>query len=39
MITIKGPAGGLLPKYFDLVVGRTARENIEEDYPIKWDNI
>ena len=39
MITIKGPAGGLLPKYFDVVVGREAKENIEEDKPINWSNI
>ena len=39
MISIKGPGGGLLPKYLDLVIGRTAREDIENDYPITWDVI
>jgi N-acetylneuraminate synthase/N,N'-diacetyllegionaminate synthase len=39
MISIKGPGGGLLPKYLDLVIGRTAREDIEYDYPITWDVI
>ena len=39
MIIIKGPGGGLLPRYFDIVIGRSAKENIEEDHPIKWENI
>ena len=39
MIAIKGPGGGLLPKYFDIVIGRTAKEDIEDDYPITWDVI
>lgn len=39
MIAIKGPGGGLLPKYLDIVVGRVAKNDIEEDYPITWDNI
>ena len=39
MISIKGPGGGLLPKYLDIVIGRTAREDIEYDYPITWDVI
>jgi sialic acid synthase SpsE len=38
-IIIKGPGGGLLPKYFDIVIGRTAKQDIEEDHPIKWENI
>jgi len=37
MVTIKGPGGGLLPKYFDMVAGRVAKVDIEEDYPITWD--
>lgn len=39
MVTIKGPGGGLLPKYFDLVSGRIAKVDIEEDHPITWDVI
>ena len=39
MLTIKGPGGGLLPKYLDIVVGREAKIDIEEDYPITWENI
>jgi len=39
MIAIKGPGGGLLPKYLDVVVGRAALKDIEEDYPISWEVI
>jgi sialic acid synthase SpsE/protoporphyrinogen oxidase len=39
MIAIKGPGGGLLPKYLDIVIGREARSDIEKDYPITWEVI
>lgn len=39
MVAVKGPGGGLLPKYLDMVIGRPARADIEEDYPITWDVI
>ncbi len=39
MVNIKGPGGGLLPKYYDIVIGRKARDDIEMDYPITWDVI
>ena len=39
MVGVKGPSGGVLPKYLDIVVGRKARRNIEKDYPITWDDI
>lgn len=39
MIAIKGPGGGLLPKYFEVVEGRVAKQDIEADYPITWDVI
>ncbi|MBF0460801.1 MAG: N-acetylneuraminate synthase family protein [Magnetococcales bacterium] len=39
MIAIKGPGGGLLPRYLDMVVGRTARQSIEADYPITWNDV
>ncbi len=38
-ISIKGPVSGLMPKYYDIIVGRTAKKNIETDYPITWENI
>ena len=39
MLVIKGPGGGLLPKYLDIIVGRQAKKDIEEDHPITWENI
>jgi sialic acid synthase SpsE/protoporphyrinogen oxidase len=39
MLAIKGPAGGLPPKFWPVVVGRTAKQDIEADHPITWDNI
>jgi N,N'-diacetyllegionaminate synthase len=39
MLTIKGPAGAILPRYLDLVVGRVAKVNIESDLPITWKKI
>jgi len=39
MLVIKGPGGGLLPRYLEIVVGREARQDIEEGYPITWENI
>jgi sialic acid synthase SpsE len=38
-IIIKGPAGGILPKYLDLVIGKTLQESIESDYPLTWEKI
>ncbi len=39
MLAIKGPGGGLLPKYIDIVIGREAKVDINEDYPITWEVI
>jgi len=39
MLAIKGPAGGLPPRFWDVVIGRAARQNIQADHPITWDNI
>tara|TARA_Y100000389_G_C17255355_1_gene410239 strand:- start:223 stop:732 length:510 start_codon:yes stop_codon:yes gene_type:complete len=38
-ISIKGPVAGLMPKYYDIIIGRTAKKSIEVDYPITWENI
>ena len=35
-LTIKGPGGGLLPKYLNIVIGREAKTNIDQDHPISW---
>ena len=39
MLTVKGPSGGILPKYLDIVVGRVATQDIPADYPITWNII
>lgn len=35
-IIVKGPAGGLLPKYIDIILNRKSTMNIEKDEPITW---
>jgi sialic acid synthase SpsE/protoporphyrinogen oxidase len=38
MVTIKGPGGAILPKFLDILVGKTVKESIPADYPISWDH-
>merc|ERR1711991_834683 len=38
-ICIKGPVAGLMPKYFDIIVGKLSKNSIKEDQPIKWEDI
>jgi sialic acid synthase SpsE/protoporphyrinogen oxidase len=38
MLAIKGPGGAILPKFHGDVVGKTARADISEDYPIHWEH-
>jgi N,N'-diacetyllegionaminate synthase len=37
MIAIKRPGFGIRPKFIDLVVGRVAQVDIDEDAPLTWD--
>ena len=37
-IIVKGPAGGLLPKYIDVILNRKSISNIEKDQPITWSD-
>ena len=39
MIAIKGPGGGILPKYMDIVTGKTATQDIRADHPIRWEDV
>jgi sialic acid synthase SpsE/protoporphyrinogen oxidase len=39
MLTVKGPSGGLLPKYINIVDGRVASRDIAADFPITWEDI
>ena len=38
-ITIKGPGHGLLPKYLQIILGKTVSKDVAEDSPITWDDI
>ena len=38
-VAVKGPGGGLQPRYFDIVVGRVARKDVPADHPITWEDI
>jgi pseudaminic acid synthase len=38
-ITVLRPALGILPKYIDVVIGSSAKTNIEADSPVYWENI
>ena len=38
-ICIKGPGGGILPKYFELLLNRKAKKDINHDHPIQWSDI
>ena len=38
-IRIFGNGGGMLPKYFDLILNKKVNKNISKDYPIKWEDI
>jgi len=39
MIAVKGPGGGILPKYMDVVVGKKTNSDIKKDHPIEWSHI
>ena len=36
-IAIKGPAGGLLPKYMSVIINKKAKTKIQKDEPITWE--
>ncbi len=38
-ICIKGPAGGIMPKYIDMILGKKASESIKSDFPITWSKM
>jgi N-acetylneuraminate synthase/N,N'-diacetyllegionaminate synthase len=39
MLTIKRPGYGIKPVHLELVVGRVARRDIDEDDVITWDMV
>jgi sialic acid synthase SpsE/protoporphyrinogen oxidase len=38
-LCIKGPGGGILPKYLNLIIGKSAKNEILEDFPIEWKSL
>ena len=38
-LCIKGPAGGILPKYLEIIKGKKINTEIDRDHPITWDLI
>lgn len=38
-VTVKGPAGGILPKFLNVIIGKVSKTNIKKDFPITWDII
>jgi sialic acid synthase SpsE len=37
-IIIKGPAGGLNPRYSNLIIGKKITKNLQKDYPFTWEH-
>ena len=35
-IIIKGPAGGIMPKFINIILNRKSITKIEKDEPITW---
>ena len=38
-LEIKGPSGGIMPKYMDILLGKKANKDINKEFPIKWEDI
>ena len=38
-IAVKGPGGGVLPKYIDIIIGRKVKTDIKRDTAINWNDI
>jgi sialic acid synthase SpsE len=38
-ITLKRPGTGIKPEHIDVVIGRTAKEDIRENRVITWENV
>ena len=38
-ISIKGPAGGILPKYKKIIINKKSKTNIAADQPITWEDV
>ena len=38
-LVIKGPGGGILPKYIDILIGRKVNLDIKKDTAINWNDL
>ena len=38
-ICIKGPSGGITPKFFDVILNKTSKYKLIKDQPITWNDI
>jgi sialic acid synthase SpsE/protoporphyrinogen oxidase len=38
-LIIKGPYGGIAPEFYGNVIGRSVKNDIIEDYPIRWNDL
>jgi len=36
-LVVKGPGGGILPKYLNIIIGKTLLKDVEKDTPLTWD--
>ncbi|MGY5148925.1 MAG: N-acetylneuraminate synthase family protein [Candidatus Nitrosopumilus sp. bin_68KS] len=39
MLDVKRPGTGIPPKFFDEIIGKIVKKEIDEDQPIQWDNV
>ena len=39
MLSVKRPGTGILPKFFEKIIGLEIKKEIQEDQPIQWENI
>jgi N,N'-diacetyllegionaminate synthase len=39
MLSIKRPATGISPKFFEKIIGKSVKNKIQEDKPIQWDDL
>ena len=38
-LIIKGPGGGILPKFIDIILNKKANKLIKKDHPITWNDL
>jgi len=38
-ICIKGPTGGIVPKFFDIILNKSSKYKLAKDQPITWNDI